>query len=504
MKATDRSRLASDPYRPGYHYLPPANWMNDPHGGIFWKGQYHLFYQHNPNGAFHGGRTGAIHWGHAVTEDFVHWQDLPIALAPTPDGPDRNNCASGGAFINREGTPTLIYHGVPDGICIATSHDDMLVNWEKHPANPVIPAPAPRGEYKVEGACFAWIEGDTYYAITGNSSREAFDGEEPDRAYLFRSKDLLHWEYMHPFYEGGRYTEGGEDCSVPDFFPLGDKHVLFFASHIRGAQCYIGTYADHRFIPERHKRLAFGEGRVGMRPGILCECQTLPDESGRRVLFGRLSEGRYGYVQRASGWSGILALPMRLALSGEGELLLEPVEELQALRGEPVHVGEIHLDSDETVVLDDVRGNRLEIRAVFEWESAEEFGLGICCSAGGEEQTLIRFNTNPNALNRAPDVLGPGRQAILDISRSSVSPTVSHRGLQQALVDHPYGEPVELRIFIDRSVVEVFVGDRHYLGRRIYPARPDSLGVQVFSKGGTARLNSLDAWPMKAIWPIET
>jgi beta-fructofuranosidase len=169
-----------------------------------------------------------------------------------------------------------------------------------------------------------------------------------------------------------------------------------------------------------------------------------------------------------------------------------------------VHVGEIHLDSDETVALDDVRGNRLEIRAVFEWDSAEEFGLGICCSAGGEEQTLIRFNTNPNALNRAPDVLGPGRQAILDISRSSVSPTVSHRGLQQALVDHPYGEPVELRIFIDRSVVEVFVGDRHYLGRRIYPARPDSLGVQVFSKGGTARLNSLDAWPMKAIWPIET
>ena len=120
-----RQQMAGGPYRPLYHFLPPANWMNDPNGAIFWKGKYHLFYQYNPNGAFHG----TIHWGHAVSKDLVHWTDLPIALAPTPDGPDRLGCYSGGAVVN-DGVPTLIYFGNPDGNCIATSTDDLLT-WQK-------------------------------------------------------------------------------------------------------------------------------------------------------------------------------------------------------------------------------------------------------------------------------------------------------------------------------------------------------------------------------------
>jgi beta-fructofuranosidase len=76
--------VAADPHRPLFHFLPPANWLNDPNGLIQWQGQYHLFYQYNPNGPFHG----TIHWGHAVSADLVTWRDLPIALAPTPGGPD--------------------------------------------------------------------------------------------------------------------------------------------------------------------------------------------------------------------------------------------------------------------------------------------------------------------------------------------------------------------------------------------------------------------------------
>ena len=98
-----RLQLASDPYRPAYHFLAPINWMNDPNGTIFWKGRYHIFYQYNPNGAFHG----TIHWGHASSADLVYWTDHPIALTPGPEGADRDQCYSGAAFINKEGIPHL-------------------------------------------------------------------------------------------------------------------------------------------------------------------------------------------------------------------------------------------------------------------------------------------------------------------------------------------------------------------------------------------------------------
>ena len=115
-----RRRLANDPYRPRYHFLAPANFMGDPNGPIFWNGEYHLFYQYNPDGAYDDARR--MHWGHAVSKDLLHWSDLPIALAPSPDGPDRSGCFSGAAF-DWDGVPAIIYYGNPDGICIATSDE---------------------------------------------------------------------------------------------------------------------------------------------------------------------------------------------------------------------------------------------------------------------------------------------------------------------------------------------------------------------------------------------
>lgn len=494
----DRRRLGADPYRPAYHFLPPANWMNDPNGPIFWQGKYHLFYQYNPTGAY----WHDPYWGHAVSADLVHWTDLPPALAPERGGADERGCFSGMAFIDKDGVPTIIYYGNPRGLCIATSRDDDLVRWEKHPANPVLPHPTHGEDYQVFDPC-AWLEGDTYYAITGGIAPKRAKGipsDGRDVAYLFRSNDLEDWEYLHPFYESSRFTEGGEDCAVPDFFPFGDKHMLLFCSHTRAAQCYIGTYANHRFIPEHHKRFAFAEtGRIG----VVGEGLTLVDGQGRRILFGRISEARYGYAQRAAGWAGILALPMVLSPAEDGDVLIEPVPELAALRRDYAHVADIELPPDRAVALPEVRGDRLEIRAIFEWETAEEFGLAVRCSPDGDEQTLIRFNTNPRVRNWPPRDLPPHRELILDVTRSSMSPEVSNRESQRCIVELPYGQPLELRVFIDRSVVEVFANRRHYLAKRIYPARSDSLGVRLYAAGGSATLRSLETWHMEAIWPLE-
>ena len=154
-----RNQLSVDPRRPQYHLLPPANWMNDPNGLIFWNGQYHMFYQHNPNAAV----WGDMHWGHAVSPDTVRWKHLPIALAPTPGGPDAGGCFSGTAVVDR-GVVTMLYTGVVsvpenqatirDGAqsfcesqCLATSTDPELNIWSKLP-NPVISAPPPGMQVK--------------------------------------------------------------------------------------------------------------------------------------------------------------------------------------------------------------------------------------------------------------------------------------------------------------------------------------------------------------------
>ncbi|MBV9356146.1 MAG: glycoside hydrolase family 32 protein, partial [Chloroflexi bacterium] len=164
-----------DPHRPTYHLLPPANWLNDPNGLIQWRGQYHVFYQHNPFAPV----WGTIHWGHAVSRDLAHWRDLPIALAPTPGGVDADGVFSGCA-LDHGGVPTVLYTGVtrgPDGSrvelpCLAAADDDELRSWHKHPANPVIPAPPAGLDVLGFRDHSVWREDGQWYQVIGAGIRD--------------------------------------------------------------------------------------------------------------------------------------------------------------------------------------------------------------------------------------------------------------------------------------------------------------------------------------------
>ncbi|MBN2309561.1 MAG: glycoside hydrolase family 32 protein, partial [Candidatus Hydrogenedentes bacterium] len=167
--------------------------MNDPNGLIQWKGQYHLFYQHNPGEAV----WGNMHWGHAVSADLIHWRHLPIALAPEPDGPDAFGVFSGCA-VDNDGIPTLVYTGVapPETQCIATGSDD-LVTWTKYEGNPVIAGPP--DEFEVTGFRDpkVWRDGDTWDMVVG-SGIEGKGGA----VLLYRSPDLINWTYLRPLHIG--------------------------------------------------------------------------------------------------------------------------------------------------------------------------------------------------------------------------------------------------------------------------------------------------------------
>ena len=117
-----RQRLAVDPYRPMYHFSPPENSMNDPNGLCHWQGRYHLFYQFRPKG------QDRVHWGHTVSDDLVHWRDLPPALYPDKE----KDCYSGQTLVETDRV-VAIYHGTQSGNSIATATDPLLLNWNRHP-----------------------------------------------------------------------------------------------------------------------------------------------------------------------------------------------------------------------------------------------------------------------------------------------------------------------------------------------------------------------------------
>jgi len=467
---------ASDPHRPQYHFLPPANWMNDPNGLIQWKGRVHLFYQHNPNGPF----WGTIHWGHAVSGDLVHWTDLPIALSPTPGGPDERGCWSGCA-VDDDGIPTLIYTGVyPERPCMATSTDGLLT-WEKYAGNPVIAAPPKDLDVVGFRDHSVWREGDTWYQVIG-SGIQGLGGT----ALLYRSPDLVHWEYLNPILVGDEDQAGpmwtGTMWECPDFFFLGDKHVLVVSAHASRplyTAYFVGTYADHRFTPRILGKLDFGDM-------LFYAPQTFLDDKGRRIMFGWIKEGRSDEAQRAAGWAGVMSLPRALSLRPDGLLGVEPAPEVEVLRGEHYRLTGIVLTPSSSGALEDVRGACLEIDAEFEPGDAKQVGVKVRCSPDGAEQTRIVYDRL-------------ARRLVLNRERSSLSPEVD-RGVHEGPLDLADGERLRLHVFLDRSVVEIYANGRACLTSRIYPSQPDSLGVHLFAHGGSANLKSLDVWEMGSIW----
>lgn len=473
-----RARLAADPQRPAYHFLPEANWLNDPNGLIQWKGRYHLFYQYNPNGPFHG----TIHWGHAVSTDLAHWMHLPIALSPTPGGADQDGCFSGCA-VDNDGVPTLIYtgvHGRQQRPCVATSADDLLT-WKKYAGNPVIVGPPPGLEI-LEDVNFrdhsVWKEGGTWYQVVGSGIRGVGGA-----ALLYRSKDLLNWEYLHPLCVGDHHgTEpvwSGSMWECPDFFRLDGKHVLVVSvwneHRLHYPAYFIGTYSDHRFSPEAGGQVDWG--RSFYAP------QSMTDDQGRRIMFGWLREARGLDAQRAAGWSGVMSLPRRLSLLPNGTLGMEPVPELARLRGRRFVSSDVDGSPE---LLAGVRGAHLEIVAEWEPAAAKMVGLKVRCSPDHAEETLIAYDYAEKRL-------------FVDRERSSLSEDAI-RDIESGTLELAEGEGLKLQIFLDASVVEVFANGHACLVARIYPSRQDSLGLDLVARGGNAAPRVLDVYEMQSAW----
>jgi beta-fructofuranosidase len=432
--------------------------MNDPNGPIYWQGHYHMFYQYNPNGAF----WGDMHWGHAVSPDMVHWKHLPVALAPTPGGPDKDGVFSGCAVIDNS-VPTAIYTGVnPEVQCIATSSGDLTA-WKKYPGNPVIARP-PEG---LQVAGFrdpaVWKEGDTWLMALGSGFRG-----KGGAVLLYESNDLRKWNYLHPLVAGRTRAaanakdpvDSGEMWECPDFFPLDGSHMLILSTE-RVVKYMLGRYADRKFAPATEGGVDFGSYYAA---------RTMTNTGARRILWGWITESRSAEAQREAGWSGVMSLPRELSLQGS-RVVFRPAAEVEKLRGR-----KLGADAD---------GDCLEILAEIDPGDAQQAGLKLRAAPDGSEQTLLYYD-------RA------AKRLAVDRSKSSLDPRADKAAQSGPFLLAP-GEPLRLRVFLDGSVIEIFVNERACLTARVYPVGPRSTRTELFASGGKARVLSLEAWEMRPI-----
>ena len=479
-----RKTYAGDPHRPLYHYVNPEAMLNDPNGLCRWQDRWHLFYQAYPP------EDTRQHWGHAVSDDLVHWRDLPYCIYPDPE----ERCFSGATLVE-EDRVVAIYHGTKAGNMVAVSNDPLLLNWEKVADKAVIPIRAPDGSelpYRVFDPCI-WKKEGTYYSLSAGTKPEGPAGKPVRANFLLRSDDLEHWEYLHPFVEDDAYTLVGDDGACPYFWPIGDRHILLFFSHMSGGQYLLGDYDRERdkFVVTQGQKFNFG----GASPSGVHAPSATPDGSGDVIAIFNMNPGK-----PTEGWDQIMTLPRRLSVDGD-DLSMTPAGDIESLRGSHERIEDMSLPANREVVLDTVAGNALEIIAEIDPRESPMVELDLLRSPGREEFTRVAFFRDRGFSLRR--VFGrDARQSLLtiDSSYSSAAPDVLSRAPETAPVLLEEGELLELRVFVDRSVVEVFANGRQCLAVRVYPDRADSIGVSLRAQGSAAWLRSLDAWQMNSIW----
>jgi beta-fructofuranosidase len=445
--------LSQDPRRPQFHLLPSHNWMNDPNGAIYFAGKYHMFFQYNPEGAIWGNMS----WSHAISDDMIHWKNYPVALGMTPGGPDAAGCFSGSAILTEHAGKPRVYviytavvkdkahetvrnENLRESQCLAWSEDLMLMQWTKLP-QPVIPTP-PEG-LAITGFRdpSVWKQGDDYFLTVG-SGIEKVGG----CVLLYRSKDLTHWEYIHPLISGawnGQYTSNpvgdGEMWECPDFFPLDRRHVLIYSS--LGKVIWQSGSLDKttmRFQPEKSGLLDLDSFYAP---------KTQLDAQGRRILWGWIPERRSQAEMIDAGWSGMMSLPRVLSLDPDGSLRMRVLPQAATLRREPLQ------NLNSTVRLENATGE-------FSCIGKKETGMEISVTLDSTELIHLKYSSEEHAW------LIDGKNIAL------------HR------LDVP-----KVHAFVDGSVLELILSERVGYTKRFYYPGTVAPDITIRASGTEGPLN---------------
>lgn len=468
-------KLINKEERPDFHLSARTGWMNDPNGFSYHDGKYHMFYQYHP----YDSKWGPMHWGHAVSEDLLHWEYLPTALAPD-EAYDRDGCFSGSAITLPDGRQLLMYTGVlkehqANGAfcevqtqCLAVGDG---VDYEKYEKNPVLDAkdlPEGCSRFDFRDPKIWQKEDGTFCCVVGN---RLVDGS--GQILLFHSVDGFEWDFRKVLVSNN--NRFGKMWECPDFFELDGRWVLLtspqdmlpsgFEYHNgNGTLCLIGEFDEETdtFTEQHNQSIDYGIDFYAP--------QTVLAPDGRRIMIGWMQNWDTCNLHSSEkAWFGQMSLPRELFIKN-GRLYQRPVKELDEMRcNQVVHE---NISFSGTIHLDGVKGRRVDMEVMLRPGDTEELyrKFAIRFAQNDQYHTSLSFRPYESVLKVDRKCSG-SRRAIIHQRRS--------------LVKSSKGE-LKLRLILDRFSVEVFVNDgEQVLSMTMYTGQ-EADGISFFADGNVS------------------
>ena len=498
----EAKKIQSSKWYPAYHVAPPVGWLNDPNGFSYYKGEYHIFYQHHPYSV----NWGPMHWGHSTSKDLFHWNHQPIAIAPGAftegkEWYDWDGCFSGCGY-EFEGKLWLMYTSqqfnrtatggndngsnssnpsaynpsgssgggnVTERQCFAYSEDG--IHFTKYEKNPVIDIP--NDHPIIANIDFRdpkiWTHDGKYYCAIGNRIRD----RSRTQIVLFESENFFDWKFKSvaaiskPDYSEGTMWE------CPGFAHFGDKYVMIISPqhvppqgylfhNIHQAGYMIGTLDYETGIFDHGEFFTFDYGFD------FYATTMMKNPEGRYFIIAWMAAWQSPFPEQEDGWATMLTIPRELQFK-DGKLYTVPPKELEGLRKENVHYENLSLD--KKTKLDGVKGAIGELLAEIDTKKSKKFAIEL--RSNGEEKTVLSYDEDTKVMTLNRDLSGVGGKGIREFELA------------------PF-DKLKLRIYLDRSSVEIFVNDGEYvMTTRVYP-KAESDDIYFVPQDETLEISSVD------------